>query len=249
MKNTSPRISDKGTKMDLPLSVKRSRFRHDDPLAEHADAAFKEKAALIKRRDDYRCAYCALQSKKYQEVHHLDDDHHNNDESNLVTVCPLCHAVCHLGLSARRKAGTLIYVDPSLGMKQADLNALVRCLWVMERSKDKELQITSVGYQARLNRQVIKARRHYETSDPGLIADILLGFSEEDYRNRAQIFPGLLFLPQPTAFEPALRYWCESLFQQVQPDDWAAMSEDKAARWLLGDDRSELALAEALGIT
>jgi len=234
---------------DLLLSVKRSQFRHDDPESDHADKAFRELVPEVLRRDDYSCQYCGFQAKKYQEVHHLDDNHHHNDKKNLVTTCCLCHSVNHLGFSAKRNAGVLIFLPPSLGVTQAQINALARVLWVMEKSGDQEAQLSSIAYQSRLNRLVINARRQFGTADLSIIADVLLSMNNQDYSKRDELFAGLYFLPQQDAFSTQLEYWVKEVFNSMKVSDWLDVAEEKSRRWLLEDgDQSEYALAKALGI-
>lgn len=42
----------------------------------------------IRERDRYRCRMCGEPGKT---VHHIDYDSGNNEQSNLVTLCRLCH--------------------------------------------------------------------------------------------------------------------------------------------------------------
>jgi len=42
----------------------------------------------IRKRDGQKCAVCG---KRGRHVHHIDYDKYNCDESNLITLCGLCH--------------------------------------------------------------------------------------------------------------------------------------------------------------
>lgn len=49
------------------------------------------------RRKHGRCQICGLTEPDILVVHHADSDHENNDESNLMVLCPNCHARIHRG--------------------------------------------------------------------------------------------------------------------------------------------------------
>ncbi len=72
------------------------------------DATWKTIRRRILIRDDHTCRFCGLRSQKYMEVHHVDGNHENNDESNLITVCPFCHSVFHVGLTGIQRRGILV---------------------------------------------------------------------------------------------------------------------------------------------
>ena len=42
----------------------------------------------VRERDRYRCRMCGEPGKT---VHHIDYDSGNNEQSNLVTLCRICH--------------------------------------------------------------------------------------------------------------------------------------------------------------
>lgn len=79
---------------------------------------WKKTRVRILTRDDYTCVYCGYRAEKYQEVHHIDGNHDNNHEENLLTVCPLCHAVFHVGFHAIIREDMLLFdyspVDQSM---------------------------------------------------------------------------------------------------------------------------------------
>jgi hypothetical protein len=59
----------------------------------------KWKREKIKRRDGHRCRICGNigTAKHGLEVHHRDQDKANNDDSNLITLCKVCHDSVHRG--------------------------------------------------------------------------------------------------------------------------------------------------------
>ncbi len=90
------------------------------------------------RRDDYTCQGCGLHSSVTQydmwcglEVHHLDDNCNNNADSNLVTVCPLCHGILHLDLmlAEGRMPGRFLWTE---AIPQIHLNMITHVRAVAE---------------------------------------------------------------------------------------------------------------------
>ena len=101
---------------ELLISVKRSQFRVDDANSTEKDVVYKKLKPEILAKNQYACEFCGFRAKKFQHIHHLNDDHSDNSKSNLVVACPLCHMTCHIGFSGSQKLGSLIYMDPELGL-------------------------------------------------------------------------------------------------------------------------------------
>lgn len=78
----------------LALGVKSRTWRSG---YEPADHAFREARPRVLERDQHSCVFCGFHSRKWQQVHHVDDDHANNDQANLKTVCSYCHMNFHIG--------------------------------------------------------------------------------------------------------------------------------------------------------
>lgn len=53
----------------------------------------------IRRRDAHQCRSCGSRgtSKHRLEVHHKDENKSNNSDSNLITLCKVCHDAVHCG--------------------------------------------------------------------------------------------------------------------------------------------------------
>lgn len=239
IKNTAP--------SDLILSVKRSKFRIDDPAAEHSDSEFLKLRPEILERDGDSCFFCKFKSKKWQEVHHLDNDHSNNDLSNLVTVCPICHMVFHIGFAGQRQAGRLIYIDPSYGVTQADLNNLVRALWIHESANKLKMDSPSTAILGRLKQYSIVAHMLLSSSDPAILAEYMLSkMSDDEYDRRGEIFKGFLLLPQAPHFDKQIAYWRSEVFSP--PKDWQAIALSTLGKWAENDmgDKSITSICKIL---
>ena len=213
----------------IVLAVKRSTFRRDDPSAEMADAGFKAVRQQVLDRDNYRCHFCDFRAEKYQEVHHVNDDHSNNDPNNLITVCTLCHQDHHLGLAGVNSSGSLIYLEDDR-ITQADINCIVRDLWIGEQSRDKSIKTASMNMLARFHKLSIDARRKLGTSDPVVLGDYLLNLDDAEYAHRNKALKGVFLLPIRDYFEPRIAYWDKAVYRNIPPHTWLRLAESKAEK-------------------
>ena len=92
---------------DLILSASKKSWKMSSTHGTEYDRLYKSSKGAGKRqdvinkvweRDRYKCHFCFFESKKHQEIHHLNDDHDDYSIDNLVTVCPLCHQSFHLDI-------------------------------------------------------------------------------------------------------------------------------------------------------
>lgn len=228
--------------LPILLSVKRGQFRCDDSSAEESDKHFKSMRPKILKRDDFSCQFCGFRSQKYQEVHHIDDNHDNNNENNLITTCSLCHACFHVGFSGLNNRGTIIYLNPKLGITQAELNQLVRTLWIGELSTDQSIKMLSLNMLARLYKQTVPADRKIGSSDAIVLADFLLQLTDDVYDKRKENLNGFYMLPLKDGFLPQLKYWSESNFKNIPSDKWLDITIQKTSKWAtnkFGDSSNE----------
>ncbi len=93
------------------------------------DSRWRRIRKEILERDDYTCQACGIRSEKYMEVHHINGDHTDNRPENLATLCPMCHAVFHVGITGIHRRGTLV-VSP---LPQLDLIKLARSHALFEK--------------------------------------------------------------------------------------------------------------------
>jgi intracellular multiplication protein IcmJ len=209
----------------ITLSVKRGLFRRDDPRTEESNDEFKRTCRKVMRRDNYRCQYCGFCSDKWQEVHHLNDDHTNNSKDNLITVCPLCHKANHIGLAGYDGSGVIIYIE---NLNQAELNNIVRSLWIAEDSGDREMKLTAMTMLARFHKFTSNARRGIGASDPSILGNYLLELDDEAYAKRESALNGYLLLPLRKGFEKQLKHWKTNNYKNVNPSTWLRIAESKA---------------------
>lgn len=137
-------MSQISSKINLILGVKLKTHRKDDDASLEADAAFREIHGKVLKRDNMTCQGCGMKTKAAAsrpsggfEAHHIDDDHANNAPENLVTLCPFCHAVFHVGNAGNRDVGSIIWLP---GISQADLNILCHVLFILMRQGEMTLR-------------------------------------------------------------------------------------------------------------
>lgn len=230
---------------DIVLSVKRSKFRCDDPKSDEANNEFVNIRKSILERDDYTCQFCNFRSQKWQEVHHVDDNHSNNDPSNLITTCSLCHSCHHIGLSGLTNKGIMIYINPSIGVTQAEINQLIRTMWIGEKSTNKELSMACIGVGSRLYKQSVSARTVIGMTDAHVLGDFLLNLDDEKYKSRAKKLEGVYFYPFKDAYKKQLAHWEKEIYSHMSSNDWHDIAKQKLSRWVENKtgDKSDKSLA------
>jgi intracellular multiplication protein IcmJ len=217
------------------LSVKRSKFRSDDPTTDEANAEFLNVRKSILERDQYTCQYCDFRDEKYQEIHHIDDNHENNSPENLITACPLCHACHHIGLTGVKGRGDVIYLDPSIKIEQSDLNQLVRALWIAESGDSKDMQRIATEKLSKLYKATVTAKRKIGTADATILGDFLLSLDEEKYADRENFLSGVYILPRLEQYKQQIEFWRTSSFKAIPPSVWSKISKQRIRKWILNE--------------
>lgn len=200
----------------LILGVKTGRYRKDDAKVTAANTEFADVRQDVLKRDHNTCQYCGVQTQGDErspggglEVHHINDDHHDNCGENLVTICPLCHAVFHLGNAARgpfKRALKIVYLP---WIRQEDLNILVwtisiatfrmHCYENKQELTEGDMKNIGIGKKAEALYWVLKANsilpenafevegissgaaiKDLITSDPAALATALAGLAHEN---------------------------------------------------------------------
>lgn len=205
--------------LELTLGAKRELWRSMDAHSEEADAEFQSVRGEVLARDNFSCRFCNFRSEKYQEVHHLDDDHKNNVKNNLVTACPLCHQVHHIGLAGMAGRGIMIALPE---ITQAQLNQLLITLWVAKHKEGSPYkgQAERLLHQLRTRSHVVESQFAEGASDPQLVGQILLAANEEQYARRAEGLSGIRLMANDFKFERQIAYWCEETYAVLPFESW-----------------------------
>lgn len=161
----------------------------------------------------------SLLATGHLEVHHLDDDHHNNEASNLLTLCPLCHTVFHVGFHGHKRSVQIIYCP---WIRQEDLNLLVHCAAVAISRKGKlsdpaQALMTSLHS---LHNIAVEALGE-AAEDPSALGAALGEIHRRNpalFAQRSVALANFRILPNPEAFSDSIRYW--SKVRWLPEGDW-----------------------------
>ena len=212
----------------IVLSVKRGRFRRDDPDAESADMDFKANRPRVLARDQHTCVFCDFTADNWQDVHHRDDNHTHNDIDNLVTCCKICHACHHIWLASQNNGGVLIYLPE---IEQTLLNRLVRAMFVVGKvgSAERRAEVKELW-------DFLYSRRNHAcemigTHSAATLANALMTTSQDDYNNRESRLCAIRFLIAPSS--PMLTlpnhgnivdYWANNVYNRLPESSWESLS-------------------------
>lgn len=219
----------------LVLSVKRSRWRADDPESLKADDGFDAVRHRVLSRDNHTCQFCLFRSGKWMEVHHLDDDHHNNDPNNLVTACSWCHACHHIGLAGRNKEAVLVWLPE---LTQADLHRICRACYVAKASQGP-FGVIADAVLARIRSREAPIVTSLGSSDPAMLGEALLHLPEAVYQQRADTLAGVRLFPLPRRIFGDQDRWPEIVaawtsadgpFGGLPPATWEALIDGISER-------------------
>lgn len=168
-------------------------------------------------RDNYTCQGCGWRSKQWQEIHHKDGDHRNNKESNLETLCPLCHQVFHLPQAGATGGGSVIWLPE---IDQATLNRMCISIFVAMRDPKHPFHNTANLINGDFEARRATMEAAFGCSDPGIVAQCLLKMKDEDYKNRSEYLKPLRLLSHPSRFQYEIEYWEAAHFKDIKAEEW-----------------------------
>lgn len=175
--------------LDLCIGVIRDAalYRSNSSARLRADAEYKAVRPRVMARQNYRCAFCAIESKS-NHCHHLDGNHANNAESNFVVADALCHAYHHLGQQASQDQfapenlgkKTVLAAVPELSA--SDCNLLQRAIGVAMRDPLEAETAKSMHKLLMARSDAVKAS--FGSFHTGDFAAAMSQMSDEDFSNR-----------------------------------------------------------------
>lgn len=121
-------------------SVKRGKWREKAGVEPSADEdAFVKVRPKVLARDKHKCQSCELELHKLAEVHHVDDCHANNVESNLITLCSVCHAWNHIGFLGDNATPFASGAMDELHIEPSEINTLMTaCAVVLKLAAEQK---------------------------------------------------------------------------------------------------------------
>lgn len=201
---------------ELRLRVKRSKWRMEDEQAHHADGAFASVRERVLARDNHSCLFCGFRSPKWQEVHHVNDNHGDNKEANLATVCPLCHAVQHIGFAGTRGA-TLIWWPE---ISQTDFNHLLRTVWIAIAFGDEALKSKAKNLHSLIEHRRQYVLNMFGTDSPVDVANAMLHMPEEQLAQADEALAGVRLMLSAAPFENQIAFWANTVYREIPPETW-----------------------------
>lgn len=211
----------------LVLGAKRATWRGEDEASAQADERFRAVKPKVFKRDNFKCKFCGFQSRKWQEIHHIDSDHHNHDPRNLATICNFCHMTFHIGRAGLAGEAELIWMPE---LSQPQLNHLARNCFVAMRTKGHTNEAGETVFSG-LRIRAEEARRRLGTSDPADLGEALLAIDEESYDKRDEILDGVRLLPlgrkyvgERDLFPKMVDFWVSrhGPYAKSRPKQWRA---------------------------
>lgn len=177
----------------------------------------------ILARDNFSCHFCNFKSEEYQEIHMLNGDHNDFSESNLTTICPLCHQAFHLSTCSQSTGGSIIVLK---SMTQIELNNLCRFLFIARASGVKEwVTVSKQIYDIfRTNETIVEQQISPKGSDPIIFAQVLQNLPRNMLNEK--YMESFKLLPKFNRFEKAVEYWKDNVTINMPVEKWKTLIPD-----------------------
>jgi len=228
---------------ELKLSVKCRNFRGKDEFI--SDKRFSSQIkSFVKERDKGACHYCGDVFEQYQEIHHIDNDHQNNDQSNLMTICSLCHGCHHIGFAGIKNRGIIVYMPE---VSQEEINHTQKFLMAIGQPKfhafgkftarmepyialdvrwDTPDHTPLLGSVIKERARVVEEEYSQGWSNPALLGEALLGRSDREYDERHHVLKDLRLIPVVSGFPKQVDYWLKEFTKRFPLKSWDGLLEE-----------------------
>lgn len=223
---------------DLILSATRKSWKMSSTHGTEFDKNYKDSKGnpgklksvwdSVWERDKHKCYYCGFESKRHQEIHHLNDDHSDNSIDNLVTICPLCHQSFHLDTASTTNGGKVIWLPE---FSQQELNYLSRAIFIaMEESESREKNnLEVIGYikiakmlENSLAERALIVDQQIQNgaSDPAVFANALINMTDAQYEKRFGFLKPFKLLSFHSRFPIQIKQWKNNVFKDIPAETW-----------------------------
>ena len=220
---------------DLILSASRKSWKMSSTHGTEFDRSYKDSKGnpgknkqiwdKVWERDKYKCYFCGFESRRHQEIHHLNDDHLDNSLDNLVTICPLCHQTFHLDVASITNSGKIIWLPE---FSQQELNYLSRAIFMaMEEAESKKdeakgfIKVVKNLEDSLLERSLtVEQQIQNGASDPAVFANALINMSENQYEKRHSFLRPFKLLNFRSRFPIQIKYWKNTVFKDIPIETW-----------------------------
>lgn len=234
----------------LVPSIKLGKHRRLGETVEEYTKEYQDKRIEIIERDGAQCQFCLFRvspkrdknkesylASGYLEVHHINDDHTNNSKENLITACPFCHMLFHVGFAGFNKQFTIIRCP---WLSQSEINLLTNCLGVIF-SRKKTCAKQHILLAAEDLYSYLQVNLHAEAQNefgdavgaPESLGSVLYELQREDpqlYANRAKALQDLRILPNIEKFEQHISFWSQNAWHSGP--NWLESFEAIYKKWV-----------------
>ena len=144
----------------------------------------------VMARDNYTCVYCGFKAERFQEIRplNLDGVARSSKADDWVTTCHMCDQCLSLERVGMMGEGILIWLPE---LSQAELNHLIRALYVARASEGEAAESARRGLDALRGRRD-EAKRRLGTDDPMVLATVFADqLTETEYQERMDRLEGI----------------------------------------------------------
>ncbi|MEM9469342.1 MAG: type IVB secretion system protein IcmJDotN [Pseudomonadota bacterium] len=146
----------------------------------------------ILTRDDNTCQFCGFHSKKYQDIHHIDNNPENVHSDNLLTSCIYCSQCFDLEKVAQMRSGVLVWLPE---IEQTRLNHIARSIYVARISQGSMADTAKKALEILMGRRE-EAKTRIQTDDPFVLAHVMRDFlGPKHYAMREKKLAGIRLFP------------------------------------------------------
>lgn len=143
-------------------------------------------------RDDHTCQICGFKSKKYQDIHFVDENPSNLQIDNLITACIYCHQCFDLEKVAEMRSGVLIWLPE---ISQTELHHIARAIYVARISQGSMAETAKKALETLMARRE-EAKTRLKTDDPHVLALVMKDFlGPRHYALRDKKLDGIKLFP------------------------------------------------------
>lgn len=225
---------------ELVLSASRNSWKMSSTHGTEFDRDYKDQKGnpgklkdlwdKVWERDSFKCYYCNFQSKRHQEIHHLNEDHLNNSIDNLVTICPLCHQNFHLDTVSTTNGGKIIWLPE---LSQQELNYISRAIFIASDeidTKSSDLPYLKImpTIESSLAERALIVEQHFQNgaSEPVNFANALINLNSNLYEKRYSFLKSFKLLNLRARFPIQTRYWKNNTFKDIPVETWSKLILD-----------------------
>jgi intracellular multiplication protein IcmJ len=194
----------------------------------------------IFERDEFTCRYCGFQSRKYQEINHLNGDKTDFAEKNLVTACIFCQQCFCVDDVSVMRSGVLLWLPE---IEQHELHHIARAIYVARISQGPVADAARKSLDSLMARRE-EVKKRISTDNPYILATVLRDYlGPKHYSERARKLKGVRLFPldrriikeaelEFNQFPQILAYWRskDGPFGGKAPAQWIALYRELAGK-------------------